>query len=328
MRVALVSNLRVPPRGYGGIERVLWWLARELARRGHALTLLVAPGSSCPFARVLPFDERAGVRSQIPGDIDLVHFHNFPRGATSAVPYLVTMHGNTTSVEPLDRNTVFLSRDHAARFGSTTWVHNGLNPEDCGTPDLGRPRGYVHFLGNAAWRVKNVRGAIAVARAAGRDLHVLGGRRLNFRMGFRLTLDPHVRFHGMVDGERKAALLDGSAGLVFPVRWAEPFGLAVIESLYFGCPVFATPHGALAELVAPEVGVLSTSAAVLADAVRHAGSFAARTCHDFAMQHFSAGTMATRYLELYARVLDGESLNAAAPRLVAPPPAGLLEWTA
>ena len=328
MRVALVSNLRVPPRGYGGIERVVWWLARELTRGGHAVTLLVARDSSCSFARVLPFEERSDVRAQIPGDVDLVHFHNLPRGATSPVPHLVTMHGNTTSTEPLDRNTVFLSRDHAARFGSRAWVHNGLDPEDCGAPDLGRPRRYAHFLGNAAWRVKNVRGAIAVSRAAGRALHVLGGRRLNFRMGFRLTLDPRVRFHGTVDGARKAELLNGSTGLVFPVRWAEPFGLAVIESLYFGCPVFATPHGALAELVAPEVGVLSTSAAVLAEALRHAGSFPPRTCHEFAMERYSARTMAERYLELYARVLDGEAINAAPPRLVAPPPAGLLEWTA
>jgi glycosyltransferase involved in cell wall biosynthesis len=328
MHVALASNLPIPPRGYGGIERVIWWLGRELARRGHTVTFLVAAGSSCPFARVLPFDAHRPVEPQIPRDVDLVHFHNLPRGATSPKPYLVTMHGNTADASPLDANTVFLSREHASRFGSTTWVHNGLDPGDYGPLDLSQPRRYVHFLGNAAWKVKNVRGAITVARQAGRALHVLGGRRLNFRMGFRLTLDPRVRFHGSVDGERKIALLAGSAGLVFPVRWAEPFGLAVIESLVCGCPVFATPYGALPELVAPEVGVLSTRASTLADAVRHADRFDARTCHAYAMERFSASAMVERYLELYARVLDGETLNAEPPRLAAPPRAGLLEWAA
>ncbi|MCB6745861.1 glycosyltransferase, partial [Anaerostipes hadrus] len=86
----------------------------------------------------------------------------------------------------------------------------------------------------------NVRGAIRVARRAGRPLEVLGGYRLNLKMGFRLTLDPNARFHGMVDDAGKAAILGRAAGLLFPVRWHEPFGIAVIEAMYFGLPVFAT----------------------------------------------------------------------------------------
>ena len=72
----------------------------------------------------------------------------------------------------------------------------------------------------------------------------------------------------MVGGTQKTGLLNASRGLIFPVRWHEPFGLAVIESLYFGCPVFSTPYGALPELVPVHCGVLSDQASVLAEAVR------------------------------------------------------------
>jgi hypothetical protein len=94
------------------------------------------------------------------------------------------------------------------------------------------------------------------------------------------------------------------------VLWHEPFGLAVIESLYFGCPVFATPYGALPELVPQGCGVLSASRT--ANLPKRCGNprFDAQACHRHAVAHFSAGAMAQGYLEKYARILDGEVLNA------------------
>ena len=130
---------------------------------------------------------------------------------------------------PLPLNTVFLSRNHAERHGAETFVYNGLEWSDYGVPNWETPRRYFHFLGNAAWRVKNVRRAIEVVRGMhGERLMVLGGTRLNIKMGFRLTLSPKIHFAGMVGGEEKLRLLNGSKGLIFPVRWHEPFGLAVI----------------------------------------------------------------------------------------------------
>jgi len=96
------------------------------------------------------------------------------------------------------------------------------------------------------------------------------------------------------------------------VLWHDGFGLAVIESLYFGCPIFATPYGALPELVPQDCGLLSASRSALAEAVR-AQQFDARACHRQAVQHFSAATMAHGHLEKYARILDREILNPAAP---------------
>lgn len=112
----------------------------------------------------------------------------------------------------------------------------------------------------------------------------------------------------MVGGSEKTGLLNASRGMIFPVRWHEPFGLAVIESLYFGCPVFATPYGALPELVPAECGVLSAHALELAHAVKTT-NFDRRACHQHAVQRFHADIMARNYLQVYQRILDGETLH-------------------
>ncbi|MDA8523058.1 glycosyltransferase [Acidovorax sp. NCPPB 4044] len=311
MHVLLVNNSPIPVYGYGGTERVIWDLGQTLVRLGHRVSYLVPEGSTCDFGRVLPIRPDAPWEPQIPDDVDITHFQFNPRSEIGK-PYLVTEHGNARKPKPLPRNTVFLSRDHAQRYGSTEYVHNGLLWEGYGAVDFARPRGHYHFLGKAAWRVKNVSGAIRVARLAGVELDVLGGDRINFRRGFRWTLSRRIHFFGMVGGTQKTELLGASRGLIFPVRWHEPFGLAVIESLYFGCPVFSTPYGALPELVPGDCGVLADNAPALAEAVR-ANRFDPRACHDHVVRHFGAERMARDYLRMYERVLAGETLNAQAP---------------
>jgi len=145
---------------------------------------------------------------------------------------------------------------------------------------------------------------------------VMGGNRLNFNMGFRLTLSRRASFFGMVSGARKLELLNNSRGLLFPVIWHEPFGLAVIESLYMGCPVFGTPYGALPEIVSDSVGFLSDQALELAAALEHSGSFDRRACHEYAADTFSARQMAIKYVNLYELILQGTPLNAKRPQLI------------
>lgn len=317
MHILLVNRAQIPVHAYGGTERVIWALGRGLVELGHRVSYLVSAGSHCDFAQVLTLDPQAPWDAQIPADVDLAHFHFNPGLDALSRPHLVTEHGNARKPKPFPRNTVFLSRNHAERYGSPHFVHNGLDWRDYGPVDWSRPRGRFHFLGKAAWRVKNVQGAIDVALRAGVELDVLGGTRLNFKRGFRWTWSRRIHFHGMVGGAPKLQLLNGSRGLIFPVRWHEPFGLAVIESLYFGCPVFATPYGALPELVAPDCGVLSDRAAVLAEAVR-SGGFDPRRCHDQAVTHFGAQAMARGYLHYYERVLAGETLHAQPPTILGP----------
>lgn len=324
LRVCVVCHWTVPPATYGGADRVADWLVRDLVRRGHHVTLLADRGSRSPASEIRVVDRARPLAEQLPPDIDLAHLFISP-GGPLPVPYLVSLGGIPAPNEVLDRNTVFVSASHAAGFGSTCFVYNGIDPEDYGPVDWARPRQYLHFLAKAAWRVKNVRGAIRVARLAGQRLVVMGGHRLNISMGFRLTLDPRVRFMGMVGGARKNHLLNGSRGLLFPVRWHEPFGLAITESLYFGCPVLGTPYGSLPELVPGEVGVLSNRAGDLAEAARHLDRFDRRRCHEWVMDRFTSRHMTDGYLGLYQRLLNGEPLNPVLPRRV-PGPRGMLDW--
>ncbi len=313
MHILIVNQAPIPVFAYGGTERVIWDLGKSLTNAGHRITYLVPESSKCPFAQVITFGPTQDWRALIPSDIDLIHFQ-FNPGENSELPtpWLMTQHGNSQVGEPLPLNTVFVSENHARRHGAQTFVHNGLDWSGYGSVDLTASKSHFHFLGKAAWRVKNVQGAIDVARAAHQRLIVMGGHRLNIKRGFRFTWSPDIQFTGMVGGEEKFSVMRHSKGLIFPVRWHEPFGLAIIESLYFGCPVFATPYGAIPEIVTPECGLLSEKKQVLADGLIDS-RFEPATCHELAKTRFSANRMAEDYLQVYQRILDGETLNATAP---------------
>ena len=289
-------------------------MARGLITLGHEVTFLAGTGSNCPFARVIEIDGSRPLLEQIPSnEFDIVHFQFNPREPLD-FPYLVTEHGNSKRAESFPHNTVFVSKNHAKRYGSTESVHNGLDWSAYGEVDWTQKRRHYDFLGKGSWPVKNLKGAIQVARKAGGEMAVLGGKRLNLSRTFRVTPWRSIRFHGMVGGNTKLGLLNQSKGKIFPVRWHEPFGLAIIESLYFGCPVFSTPYGALPEIVQEEHGVLATSASALADAI-NSRNFDPQACHQHVVRTFDHLRMARSYLEKYQRVLDGEVLNPTKPVL-------------
>lgn len=329
MRILIVDRGFIPVHLYGGTERVIWGLGKELVRLGHKVNFLVKEGSHCPFAPVLPIDENKPILEQISNDYDIVHF-NFPPENIEMfqLPYIITMHGNPDSSISLDRNTVFVSKNHANRYGSTSYVHNGLDWEEYQQPQLDIKRKYYHFLGNAAWRVKNVAGAIDMIKNTQTEhLKVLGGVRFNFKMGIRFTFSPKISFTGMVGGEKKYNLLNGSKGLIFPVRWHEPFGLAIIESLYYGCPVFGTPYGSLPELVTKEVGYLSNNKEELLEAILSSSSYSKELCYEYAREQFSSKRMAAAYLKKYEQVINKEYLNLTKPKLKEVVHTKFLEWT-
>ncbi|RFZ82285.1 glycosyltransferase family 4 protein [Mucilaginibacter terrenus] len=324
MNILLINNTRIPATKYGGTERMVWWLGRELVRLGHKVTYLVGAGSLCSFAKVLTYNPAADINSQIPDDVDVVHFQFQVQGFTKK-PYIVTVNDNPGG-HPLDRNSVFVSGNHAARHGATAFVYNGLDSADYPIPDLKGKRNYFHFLAKAAWRVKNVKGAIDVATISKNKLVVLGGTRLNIKMGFRFTPNLNVSFKGMVDDQQKAALMNNSKGLIYPVRWNEPFGIAITESLYFGCPVFGTPYGSLPELVPSDVGFLSNSKHELAEAMKNADSYNRQRCHQYVMDNFNITKMANEYLKLYEAVAHGATINKNNPVLQEQNPPKFLPW--
>jgi glycosyltransferase involved in cell wall biosynthesis len=296
MRVALLYHGRLPVAGYGGTERVVVWLARGLAELGHEVTLLAAPGSAVPEARLVAVDPRAAesihfdVRPHLPPGLDVLHAHRplDPAG----LPTLWTLHGTATRAH-YPPNMVALSADHARRSGAAAWVHNGLDPADYRFEP--RKEGFDLFLGRLQ-SAKGWRWAVAGARRAGRPLVIAGGWRPVLRRG--------VRMAGRVGGEQKRELLARAACLWMPAQWDEPFGLTLIEALASGTPVLGTRRGALPEIVAPDTGALGDT---LDELVALRGStipaIDPERCRAQVLARFTHRLMAERYVELYRRVM-------------------------
>ncbi len=315
MHIAIVIPGSLPVTYYGGTQRVVWYLAKALAELGNRVSLYADEvKGDCPFAKIYRLDRNRPFHEQLPDDVDIVHFNNdIFDGESLSVPFVVTLHGNGTTGD-FHPNTIFVSHNHAIRNGCECYVYNGLDWSECPQVQLGLPRSGYHFLAKAAWRVKNVQGAIDVVKKIPQEhLVVLGGQRINIKMGFRCTLSPRIHFKGMVDDRVKYGVMQKSKGLLFPVVWHEPFGLAIIESLYAGSPVFATPYGAIPELISDSnLGFLTNSAAEMVEHLRQPAKYDPEYCHEYTKEHFSSMVMALNYMEKYNKVLRGEALNASA----------------
>lgn len=316
MNILITCNNVIPALKYGGTERVIWYLGKELSKMGHQVTFLAKKGSECPFSKVIFLDENPQIYNHlIPENTDIVHV-NHSICPNISFPYIMTVHGNLNTTNQLDKNIVFVSKNQAQRFQSNQFVYNGLDWDDYLPPNFNTKRDRFHFLGNAAWRLKNVKGAInTIIKTPPEKLDVIGGKRLNFRMGFRLTLHHRIRFHGLCDNIQKSKIMQKSKGLIFPVRWNEPFGLAITESLFYGCPVFGTPYGSLPELVASNMGFLSTNSNEISNAIKNSDQYHQKECHDYAVENFNSKIMAIKYLEKYEIILNGKNLNENNPQL-------------
>ena len=317
MHILIVQDTQIPAFLYGGTERVIWGLGKELVKMGAKVSYLVAPGSECPFAEVYNYDKTHSIQAQVPDGVDVIHL-NFQisdqQREQLTTPYIITQHGNVQLGAKLDPNTVFISADHAKRHNSSTFVYNGLDWDDYGSVDLSLKRKHFHFLGKASRRGKNVQGAIdVVKKLKNEELIVLGGDRLNIKRHFRFTLSSRIKFVGMVGGKEKFSYLNQSKGLLFPVKWHEPFGLAITESLYFGSPVFATPYGASPELVPESAGFLTDSVSEMAQALTHTSEYSPHICHDLAVDLFNSRKMTQGYYAIYEQVLNGQLINNTQP---------------
>jgi glycosyltransferase involved in cell wall biosynthesis len=304
MHILIVNNTVIPAKDYGGTERVIWWLGKELVRLGHEVSYLVPAGSSCPFAkRVLFYDPNRPVEEQIPEDVDFVHLH-FQIPKPLKKPYAITHHGNYHQ-GPFDLNTIFVSRNHAIRNGSKSFVFNGIDPDEYGPVDFDKKRQHLLFLAYAKRPEKNLKDCIHIAYHTGERLAVVGGKRRFDRNGWAWW----VNYYGRISGELKNKVLGASKAFLFPVLWHEPFGIAVAEAMYFGCPVFGTTYGSLPDLIPNEAGFLSNSRQALIDAVKRSGQYNSRKIHDYVCDWFSAKKMAQDYLKKYELVLNGQRLN-------------------
>lgn len=227
-------------------------------------------------------------------------------------PFLVTIEGNAKDGEEFPPNTVFVSRNHAQRHGGRFHVYNGIDLDEY--PFSPVRRDHWIFLAKASWRVKNVRGAIRTARKAGVPLDIVGGQQwfLPPSLGLRWR---GVRWRGMLGGDSKLRAIEGARGLLFPVLWHEPFGIAVIEALAMGAPVVATPFGSLPELVSEKVGFIADSYAGLEAGVHHAGKVTPEACRAWVESRFTHRHMTEAYENLYRKILAEGPLHPAPLRV-------------
>jgi glycosyltransferase involved in cell wall biosynthesis len=304
MHIALYSHSRLPVHGYGGTQRVVVWLARGLVELGHRVTLLAAAGSRVPEAGLVELDPAQIRRPDfdltrfVPESVDLLHAHA-PLLRHPRQPSVFTLHGNRRQGSPTAPNTIFLSADHARRYGGSAFVYNGVDPSEFRFGS--KKSDYDLFLGRLH-RTKGYHWAVEGAKRTGRQLIVAGGWRPTLRRG--------LSFVGSVDGERKAELLAGAACLWMPALWDEPFGLTLVEAMMSGTPVLGTRRGALPEVVTEEVGVLGDT---LDDLVQLRGTVGQRdpqACRSRAERWFSHTRMAEEYVRMYQHYLTTNQLPA------------------
>ena len=301
MHVVVASHQQLPAKGYGGPQRVVVALVRGLATLGHRVTLLAPPGTRVPEAKVVEvaprkFADAASLAPSIPRDADILHAHFPLKRGPGTIPFVQTIHRNLKPGSPLDPNTIFLSRDHARRHGSATFVYNGLDPAEYFFRRFPkRPEQYDLFLGKLH-SAKGYHWAVEAAKHTGHKLIVAGGWRPSFTGS--------VKYVGEVDGATKAALLARARCLWNPPEWDEPFGLVTIEALFSGTPVLGTRRGALPELITPDVGALCDTMDEMIAAAQSIHTRSPAACRAHAERCFTHVVMAEEYLRMYHHVLD------------------------
>ncbi len=334
MRIAQVAPLyeSVPPRLYGGTERVVSYLTEELVAQGHEVTLF-ASGESQTSAELVPVCEQAlrlsgRMRYDIAAHVymleelrrraaefDLIHFHteliHVPLARALGRAHVTTLHGRIDLPELLPsythaRDLPFVSISDAQRqpLGDAEWVgtvHHGL--PDGYLSVAAEPGSYLAFLGRISPE-KGVDRAIDIAARAGRRLLIAAKLEDLDRAYYEhikpLLAQPHVEFIGEVDEAGKAKLLAGAEALLFPIDWPEPFGLVMVEAMFCGTPVVAFRRGSVPEIVDPGVtGFVVEDVGSAVSALDEVGRIDRRACAATARRRFSAGRMAADYLRLY-----------------------------
>ncbi|RNE59320.1 glycosyltransferase family 4 protein [Cryobacterium tepidiphilum] len=340
MRIGIVAPpwLPVPPPGYGGIESAVDTLAVALQAAGNEVVLAASDDSTCPVERLpgFPPADPTAVGStleelrhvalaypQLTG-VDVIHDHTLAgplyRNRPPRVPVAATVHGpfvpamlDVYRAMSRDVSLVAISHSQAATAAGvrvSRVIHHAIQYVDV---PVGAGRGgYACFLGRMD-PSKGVLEAIRIARIAGIPLRIAAKMRDHsehdyFTEVIRPLLGPSVEFIGELGTAEKYDLLGGALALVNPLQWAEPFGMVMIESLAAGTPVVATPRGSAPEIVDDgRTGYLRDGEAALVQALQRAGELDRGLCRMAVEERFGPERMASEHLELYRRMLGGNS---------------------
>jgi glycosyltransferase involved in cell wall biosynthesis len=353
VRIAQVAPLyeSVPPKYYGGIERVVSYLTEELVRQGHEVTLF-ASGDSVTKARlVAPCRRSLRMDKQCVDQLvhqilmlelvfkdtsrfDIIHFHidylHFPLSRRQSTLHVTTLHGRLDIPDLVSLYQEFkeipvisisdAQRDPLPWLNWQGTVYHGL-PDDLYTfrPEPGK---YLAFLGRISPE-KRVDSAIDIAKRIGMEIKIAAKVDATDREYFDdviapLLHDPLVEYVGEIGEGEKNEFLGNAYALLFPIAWPEPFGLVMIEAMACGTPVIAYRQGSVPEVM--EEGVTGFIVHSLEDAVRAAEripSLSRQRCRQLFEGRFSASRMARDYLAIYQRVVDRKAEVAAVSSEVA-----------
>lgn len=342
LKIAQVAPLyeSVPPKLYGGTERVVSYLTEELVDQGHQVTLF-ASGDSQTRARLVSVCERSLRLDETCEDqlvhhiamlqrvldesdqFDLIHFHidylHFPLSRLIRLPHVTTLHGRLNipdlkSFYKVFRDMPVISISHAQRapLREANWIENvyhGL-PEPMFQPYYGAGK-YLAFLGRVSPE-KGLAGAIEIAIRSGIPLKIAAKVDKNdqeyFEGHIRKLLDhPLIEFIGEISEAQKNDFLGNAIALLFPINWAEPFGLVMIESLACGTPVVAYKLGSVAELITHGLsGFVVDNQEDAVKAVQNIGLLDRADCRRAFEERFSSVRMAKDYLAAYNKVVEFE----------------------
>jgi glycosyltransferase involved in cell wall biosynthesis len=342
MRVALLSPLfeSVPPRLYGGTERVVYNLCRGLTEANVEVTVF-ASGDSSVEGRIEPVVEEAlrlsqrriidpnaynfkmlsMVAEQAEG-FDLIHNHHdywmLPLAQMVSTPVLTTAHGRldlpeVAAVYSSYPNASFVSISNSQRhpLPMLRWmrtIYHGIGMDDYQFYE--KPGKYLAFLGRID-ASKRPDLAIAIAKQSGVPLKIAakieGAEAQSY---YDAHVKPHVdgrfiEFVGEISEREKSDFLGNALGLCFPIDWPEPFGLVMIEALACGTPVLARPFGSVPEILKDGVtGFVDSDVRVLASKVKDLPGISRRNCRQWVEQRFSLGRMAEEYIHVYRKLTE------------------------
>ena len=343
MRIAQVAPLTeaVPPKLYGGTERVVHWLTEELVALGHDVTLF-ASGDSHTSGKLEPFWPRAlrldgSVRDpnalhmmmlehvrRRTDEFDILHFHldyyPFSLFSRQRTPFVTTLHGRLDLPEhqPVfdtfsEAPVISISNSQRRPLPQANWVgniHHGL-PEQLLTPHAVKPS-YLAFLGRIAPE-KRADTAIRVAEHCGMPLKIAAKIDRADQDYYDETIKPlmgskYVEYIGEINDHEKSEFLSGATALLVPIDWPEPFGLVMIEAMACGTPVIAFNRGSVSEIIEDGVtGFIVEDEAGAIGAVDRLSHLSREKIRQRFEQRFTARRMARDYLSVY-RELMGQAV--------------------
>ncbi len=345
MRIAQVAPLyeSVPPKLYGGTERVVSYLTEELVEMGHEVTLF-ASGDSETAARIIPGCESSLRLSkgcidplarhyvmlddvmERAEEFDIIHFHvdylHFPLSRISRLPHITTLHGrlDLPDLVPLyrkfrDMPVVSISKGQRKPLCWANWVGNVYHGLPSDSLSVGNGSGkYLAFLGRICPE-KRVDRAIQVALQTGMPLKIAAKVDRVDREYYEckikpLLANPNVEYIGEITERQKAEFLGNAYAQLFLIDWPEPFGLTMIEAMACGTPTIAFNCGSVPEVITHGVsGLIVDSVLEAVSAVEEASTLDRTACRQEFERRFTASRMARDYLTLYEAILSARSLS-------------------